>query len=130
MDTGKHISKSSVEAGDLIFRSGGGHVGMYIGNNKVIHAPHTGDEVRIVSFSSFVAAGGITYVRPTVLVNALKKDEDKKPTKTPTKAPTKTPTPTGPEVPTLPVVPVKPDDPIFDTPESTGGTSSISKYIS
>ena len=28
-----------------------GHVGMYIGNGYVIHAPHTGDVVRIAPLS-------------------------------------------------------------------------------
>jgi cell wall-associated NlpC family hydrolase len=41
-----------LRVGDLVFR-GPGHVGMYIGHGKVIHAPHTGDVVRIAPLSVF-----------------------------------------------------------------------------
>jgi cell wall-associated NlpC family hydrolase len=37
--------------GDLVFFSGVGHVGMYIGNNRFIHAPHSGTTVQISSMS-------------------------------------------------------------------------------
>ncbi len=41
------ISRSQLAPGDLVFFYGGGHVGIYIGNNQVIHAPHPGDVVKI-----------------------------------------------------------------------------------
>jgi len=44
-----HISRSSARPGDLVFFfSGGGvsHVGIYIGGNMMIAAPHTGDVVK------------------------------------------------------------------------------------
>ena len=31
--------------GDLVFFSGLGHVGIYIGGGQFVHAPHTGDVV-------------------------------------------------------------------------------------
>ena len=34
-----------------------GHVGMYIGHGLVLHAPRTGDVVRVVSYKSFVSEG-------------------------------------------------------------------------
>ena len=37
--------------GDLVFFSGLGHVGIYIGGGQFIHAPHTGDVVKISSMS-------------------------------------------------------------------------------
>ena len=40
-----------LEVGDLVFFHDLGHVGMYIGNDYVLHAPHTGDFVRIAPFS-------------------------------------------------------------------------------
>jgi cell wall-associated NlpC family hydrolase len=41
-------SLSQAQPGDLvIYGSDAHHVGMYIGNGKVVHAPHTGDVVRI-----------------------------------------------------------------------------------
>ncbi|WP_433215300.1 NlpC/P60 family protein [Dactylosporangium sp. CS-047395] len=38
--------KSQLQPGDLVFYNGLGHVGIYVGNNTIIHAPHTGDVVR------------------------------------------------------------------------------------
>lgn len=47
MQVGHSVSPSAVRPGDLIFYEGGGHVALYIGGGRVIHAPHTGDVVRI-----------------------------------------------------------------------------------
>jgi len=44
---GKHVSIASLQPGDLVFFHGYGHVGLYIGKGLMIHAPHTGDVVRI-----------------------------------------------------------------------------------
>ena len=33
-----------LKVGDVVWRPG--HVGLYVGNGKVIHAPHTGARVR------------------------------------------------------------------------------------
>ena len=38
---------SLARPGDIICYSG--HVGIYIGNEKMIHAPHTGDVVKVAS---------------------------------------------------------------------------------
>ncbi|MGQ9704257.1 MAG: C40 family peptidase [Actinomycetota bacterium] len=44
---GVPVSYSELQPGDLVFFHGYGHVGLYIGNGQYIHAPHTGDVVRI-----------------------------------------------------------------------------------
>ncbi|MBC7230848.1 MAG: C40 family peptidase [Actinobacteria bacterium] len=44
---GVPVSYSDLQPGDLVFFHGYGHVGMYIGNGQYIHAPRTGDVVRI-----------------------------------------------------------------------------------
>ena len=51
---GVHINAiSDLIAGDLVFfGSDLGHMGMYIGNGQMIHAPHTGDVVKISPISS------------------------------------------------------------------------------
>lgn len=51
---GTRISKSNLEPGDLVFFGPGSihHVGIYIGNGKMIHAPQTGDVVKITSINS------------------------------------------------------------------------------
>ena len=48
------ISMSEIKPGDLVFNkaSDSTHVGMYIGNDMYIHAPHTGDVVKISQFST------------------------------------------------------------------------------
>jgi cell wall-associated NlpC family hydrolase len=43
-----HISLSQLQPGDLVYNRSMGHMGMYIGNGNMVHAPHTGDVVRIV----------------------------------------------------------------------------------
>ncbi len=49
---GYAVAYSSLQAGDLVFFYGGGHVGIYIGGGQFIHAPHTGDVVKISDMSS------------------------------------------------------------------------------
>jgi cell wall-associated NlpC family hydrolase len=48
---GTPISWDQIAAGDLVFFSGLGHVGIAIGNGLFVHAPHTGDVVRISSLA-------------------------------------------------------------------------------
>jgi peptidoglycan DL-endopeptidase CwlO len=45
------VPRSELEPGDLVFFAGLGHVGIYVGGGRFIHAPHTGDVVRIDSLS-------------------------------------------------------------------------------
>ena len=47
-----HVPMDQIEPGDPILLNGLDHVGMYIGNGMMIHAPHTGDVVRVVPLSS------------------------------------------------------------------------------
>jgi peptidoglycan DL-endopeptidase CwlO len=56
---GVPVARSDLQPGDLVFFDGLGHVGIYIGGNEFIHAPHTGDVVKISSISGWYAA---TYV--------------------------------------------------------------------
>jgi cell wall-associated NlpC family hydrolase len=46
---GVPVSRSQLQPGDLVFFSGLGHMGMYIGGGNFIHAPQTGDVVKISS---------------------------------------------------------------------------------
>ena len=48
---GVPVSQSDLQPGDLVFFDGLGHVGIYIGGGEFIHAPHTGDVVRIDSLA-------------------------------------------------------------------------------
>ncbi|HEY9474325.1 MAG TPA: C40 family peptidase [Mycobacteriales bacterium] len=55
---GTHVSRANLQPGDLVFfYSPIHHVGMYIGNNLVVHAPQTGDVVKVSSMDSFPYTG-------------------------------------------------------------------------
>lgn len=50
INEGSYVPRESLQAGDLIFFGTGSnphHVGMYVGNNSYIHAPRTGDVIKI-----------------------------------------------------------------------------------
>ncbi len=46
-----HVAIGAEEPGDMVFFNGGAHMGIYIGNGQFVHAPHTGDVVRIANLS-------------------------------------------------------------------------------
>ena len=46
---GVPVSRDQLEPGDIVFFDGLGHVGLYIGGDQFVHAPHTGDVVKISS---------------------------------------------------------------------------------
>jgi peptidoglycan DL-endopeptidase CwlO len=59
---GVPVSRDQLQPGDLVFFDGLGHVGIYIGGDQFVHAPHTGDVVKVSSLdegwyaSSYVGA--------------------------------------------------------------------------
>jgi cell wall-associated NlpC family hydrolase len=55
---GHRVSINALEPGDLIFfYSPISHVAIYLGNGMMVHAPHTGDVVRVASvYTTPVAA--------------------------------------------------------------------------
>jgi cell wall-associated NlpC family hydrolase len=58
---GRRVGRGSLKAGDVVFFSGLGHVGVYIGGGRLIHAPHAGTRVQVARLSgwftfSFVGA--------------------------------------------------------------------------
>jgi hypothetical protein len=46
-NAGRHVSRSGLRPGDLVFFDALGHVGIDIGGGRFIHAPHTGTRVQI-----------------------------------------------------------------------------------
>jgi peptidoglycan DL-endopeptidase CwlO len=92
---GPHVAVANLLPGDLVFYADNPadpatihHVGLYIGNGLMVHAPHTGDVVRVASIwrESFA---GATRIVPGVVTPGL-------PGPPPTAPPPTSPTPTPP----------------------------------
>nr|WP_246497564.1 C40 family peptidase [Sphaerisporangium rubeum] len=60
----RRVSMNALEPGDLIFSNGLGHMGIYAGDGKMVHAPRTGDVVKIVTLSSYGTSRFVGAVRP------------------------------------------------------------------
>ncbi|TDD82931.1 NlpC/P60 family protein [Actinomadura rubrisoli] len=59
-NAGTHISEGQLQPGDLVFfHSDLHHMGMYVGDGKMLHAPHTGDVVKIAPMAGRPFAGGV-----------------------------------------------------------------------
>jgi cell wall-associated NlpC family hydrolase len=54
-DLGRSVRRGALEPGDLVFFDGLGHVGLYIGRGRFIHAPHSGTRVSVDSISGWYA---------------------------------------------------------------------------
>ncbi|MEO8290435.1 MAG: NlpC/P60 family protein [Gaiellaceae bacterium] len=52
---GSPVSRENLQPGDLVFFNNLGHMGIYIGGNQMIHAPHTGDVVKISPLTGWYA---------------------------------------------------------------------------
>ena len=50
---GEPVSRSELRPGDLLFFDHVGHVGMYVGGGRFIHAPHTGTVVQFGTLSGW-----------------------------------------------------------------------------
>ena len=47
INTGVAVPVAQIQPGDLVFYNNTGHVAIYVGNGEVIHAPQTGDVVKV-----------------------------------------------------------------------------------
>lgn len=50
--SGREVSYNDLQPGDLVFPHAG-HVGIYVGNGMMIHAPHSGDVVKVAPVYKF-----------------------------------------------------------------------------
>jgi peptidoglycan DL-endopeptidase CwlO len=120
---GPHVQLANLLPGDLVFYADNPadpspihHVGMYIGNGLMVHAPHTGDVVRVASIWRESYAGA-TRIVPGVITPGL-------PGPPPTAPPPTSPTPPPPPpMTTLPPPTTKP----APAPPTTRPTTSTSK---
>lgn len=56
------VPRDQLQVGDLVFFHGLGHMGIYLGGDQFVHAPHTGDVVKVSQLSSY--SGYVGAVRP------------------------------------------------------------------
>jgi cell wall-associated NlpC family hydrolase len=57
---GRRVARARMRPGDLLFFSGLGHVGLYLGRGRMVHAPSSGRRVEVVTL------GGSNYGRRLV----------------------------------------------------------------
>jgi cell wall-associated NlpC family hydrolase len=50
-DEGRRVPESRMAPGDILFFEGLGHVGLYLGRGRMVHAPETGRNVEVVRLS-------------------------------------------------------------------------------
>lgn len=48
-DLGRAVARSRLVPGDLLFFSGLGHMGMYVGRGRMVHAPRSGRTVEVIT---------------------------------------------------------------------------------
>jgi cell wall-associated NlpC family hydrolase len=60
---GRRVGRRALRAGDLVFFYGAGHVGIFVGGNRFIDAPHTGAVVRISTMREYAGYYGARRVR-------------------------------------------------------------------
>ncbi|MFC4117702.1 C40 family peptidase [Nonomuraea zeae] len=61
---GRRVPLTALQPGDLLFSKGLGHVGMYAGNGKIVHAPQTGDVVKVVPLDAYWRNRLLGAIRP------------------------------------------------------------------
>jgi cell wall-associated NlpC family hydrolase len=59
-----HVSTSDLQPGDILVFLGASHVALYVGDNKLIQAPQTGEDVDLESLSGWFSANLDGAVRP------------------------------------------------------------------
>ncbi len=50
-DRGRQVARSRLKPGDVLFFYGLGHVGLYLGHGRMIHAPESGRNVEVVDLA-------------------------------------------------------------------------------
>ena len=51
ISAGTAVSEANLQVGDLVFFYGGSHVGIYVGNGEVVHAPVPGQTVTVIKIA-------------------------------------------------------------------------------
>jgi cell wall-associated NlpC family hydrolase len=65
-DLGRQVAPRRMEAGDLLFFYGLGHVGVYLGGGRMVHAPRSGRTVEVVRLAGSDYGAQLVGVRRIV----------------------------------------------------------------
>lgn len=60
---GRPVPRSRLKPGDLLFFSGLGHVGVYVGRGRMVHAPQSGRHVEVVRLRGSYYGRGLVAAR-------------------------------------------------------------------
>ena len=63
---GRGVRRSKAKPGDVLVFSGLGHVGLYVGHDRMVHAPHSGALVEVVKLGSSRYGSRIVGIRRIV----------------------------------------------------------------
>ncbi|MEV0617667.1 NlpC/P60 family protein [Nonomuraea sp. NPDC050404] len=61
---GRRVPLDQAQPGDLLFSRGLGHMGMYAGDGRMVHAPQTGDVIKIVELDGYWRGRLVGAIRP------------------------------------------------------------------
>jgi cell wall-associated NlpC family hydrolase len=62
-DLGRRVPRSRMKRGDILFFYGLGHVGLYLGRGRMVHAPESGRRVEVVELDSSYYGRGLVAAR-------------------------------------------------------------------
>ena len=60
---GRRIGRPHLKPGDVLVFSGYGHVGLYVGRGRMVHAPHSGTRVQVVRLGGSSYGGRLVAAR-------------------------------------------------------------------
>jgi cell wall-associated NlpC family hydrolase len=55
-DVGRRVARTALRPGDLVFFDRLGHVGIYVGRGRFVHAPHSGTSVSVEPLAGWYAS--------------------------------------------------------------------------
>jgi peptidoglycan DL-endopeptidase CwlO len=61
--SGTRVARARMKPGDVLFFSGLGHVGLYLGDGRMVHAPETGKVVEVVTLAGSHYGSGLIGAR-------------------------------------------------------------------
>jgi cell wall-associated NlpC family hydrolase len=60
---GRAVPRTRLETGDVLFFTGLGHVGLYLGGGRMVHAPYSGKHVEVVNLAASHYGGRLIGAR-------------------------------------------------------------------